>query len=317
MKDENIMVSILCTVYNHEKYLSKCLDNLLKQETNFKYEIIIHDDNSSDKSKNIIKQYHKKYPNIIVDIIQNENKYSKGINIYYDILAPKINGKYIAICEGDDFWCDSRKLQKQYDFMEKHLDCSLCFHNTNIFDLKKGKYIGKFNGFNDNYKMKPKDIFFGWKIHTSSYFFRKEAFFIPDKFYKYWFLDFIWLIWAYNKGNVYSCSSKIMSVYNYNNENGMTQLNKENCNIIIQKLEDRIEFLEEALINGLNDKECIKERIEFLKIDINYISLKNSKNYIEFKKYKRNILKNQYLFKYWRLLKIKSKLKFIIDIIKK
>lgn len=129
MNDE-IMVSVLCLVYNQAKYLRKCLDGFVIQETNFNFEILIHDDASTDGSQDIIREYEEKYPDIIKPIYQTENQYSKQILIGKTYLYPRLKGKYVAYCEGDDFWCDEYKLQKQVDFMENHPECHLCLHRV-------------------------------------------------------------------------------------------------------------------------------------------------------------------------------------------
>ena len=110
---EDIKVSVCCLVYNHEKYLRQCLDSLLMQETNFKYEILIHDDASTDGSADIIREYESKFPDIIKPIYQTENQYSKQVQISWTYQYPRARGKYLAWCEGDDFWSDKKKLQKQ------------------------------------------------------------------------------------------------------------------------------------------------------------------------------------------------------------
>ena len=125
MKD--VKVTVCCITYNHEKYIRNCLESLVSQNTDFDYDIIIHDDASTDNTVEIIKEYEEKYPNI-KSIIQTENKYSKGISPLRDILFPLVKGKYIAMCEGDDFWCDNFKLKKQYEIMEKNSELSWCTH---------------------------------------------------------------------------------------------------------------------------------------------------------------------------------------------
>lgn len=126
----NLLVSISCITYNHEKYIAEALDSFLMQKTNFKYEILIHDDASTDQTPYIIKEYERKYPDIIKPIYQKENKYSKGIRISATYNWPRAQGKYIASCEGDDYWTDPYKLQKQVDFMEEHPECVYCCHAT-------------------------------------------------------------------------------------------------------------------------------------------------------------------------------------------
>ena len=144
----NIMVSINCITYNHEKFIADALDSFIMQKVDFDYEILIHDDASTDKTADIIRMYEEKYPSLINAIYQSENIQSKGVKIctYNQMRA---RGKYIAMCEGDDYWTDPYKLQKQVDYMEKHPSCSLCVHagytvNDNKELLKKHvrPYIG-------------------------------------------------------------------------------------------------------------------------------------------------------------------------------
>lgn len=120
--DEPVMVSIKCLVYNHAPFLRKCLDGFVMQKTNFKFEAVVHDDASTDNSVEIIKEYAEKYPDIIKPIFETENQYSKGDGSLGRILNAACHGKYIAICEGDDYWTDSNKLQRQVDFLESHHD---------------------------------------------------------------------------------------------------------------------------------------------------------------------------------------------------
>lgn len=133
---EHPLVSIQCTVYNHEPYLRQCLDGFVMQQTNFRFEVIIHDDASTDGSADIIREYAAKYPDIFRPIFQTENQYSQGIDIYSTYLFPRALGRYIALCEGDDYWTDPLKLQKQVDFLEANPEYSMCFGNIEIEDPK-------------------------------------------------------------------------------------------------------------------------------------------------------------------------------------
>ena len=126
------LVSIVCESYNHEPFIRRCIEGFLMQKTDFPIEILIHDDASTDGSADIIRKYAEKHPDVIKPIYQKENQYSKGVRIWGNIQFPRAQGKYIAICEGDDYWTDPLKLQKQVDYMEKHPDCTLCFHNAMI-----------------------------------------------------------------------------------------------------------------------------------------------------------------------------------------
>lgn len=130
--NSDVLVSICCITYNHAPYIRQCLDGFIMQKTNFKFEILIHDDASTDGTADIIREYEAKYPNILKPIYQTENQYSKGKNISATYNWPRAQGKYIAMCEGDDYWTDPLKLQKQVDFLEGHPDFSMCFHRAKI-----------------------------------------------------------------------------------------------------------------------------------------------------------------------------------------
>lgn len=130
--NKKIKLSILCISYNHEKFIRKALDGFLMQKTNFPFEIIIHDDASTDKTSDIIRKYAEKYPDIIKPIFQTENQFSKNINIAKHFMWSEIKGEYVALCEGDDYWTDKYKLQKQVDFLDTHPECTICFHPVKV-----------------------------------------------------------------------------------------------------------------------------------------------------------------------------------------
>lgn len=111
------MVSICCSTYNHEKYLRKALNGVLMQEVNFKYEILIGEDCSTDKSRDIIEKYVKKFPDIIKPFYRDKNRGALDNNIE---LYDNAKGKYITLLETDDFWINKKKLQKQVDFLENN-----------------------------------------------------------------------------------------------------------------------------------------------------------------------------------------------------
>lgn len=181
---KDILVSIECMAYNHEKYISKALESFIMQKTNFNFEIIVHDDASTDKTAAIIEEYRKKYPNIIKPIYQKENQYSKGKKIG-TILLEKMQGKYIAFCEGDDYWTDQYKLQKQIDYMEKNPECGMCFHTVEILDDNSGEIIGKIKPYNRNRIASTEDIIMGdgGFIGTNSLVYKTESMRKELKFY--------------------------------------------------------------------------------------------------------------------------------------
>ena len=127
------LVSIRCLVYNHEPYLRQCLDGFVMQKTNFPFEAIVHDDASTDGSAAIIREYAEKYPAIIKPIFETENQYRKGIINKIMDAAMHPESKYLAICEGDDYWTDPNKLQLQVDFLESHPDYFMTCHGFKYY----------------------------------------------------------------------------------------------------------------------------------------------------------------------------------------
>ena len=182
----DIEVTIIVEAYNHEKYLDKCLESLVTQKTNFRYEILINDDMSTDNTRRIIENYYAEFPSMIVPLFQAENQYSKGVSIPFDVLYSEIRGRYIAFCEGDDFWRDENKLQRQYDALEQNKNCSFCVHNV-IMVEENGDMRSTMIPQNPS-RIPSKDgvisandfaklVFCGnYPFQTSSYFFRRELF---------------------------------------------------------------------------------------------------------------------------------------------
>ena len=180
---EDIKVTVWCAAYNHEKYIRSALEGFVMQKTNFKYEVIIHDDASTDNTAKIIREYELKYPEIIKPIYQTENQYQQGKGLLVNYLFPNAKGKYIAFCEGDDYWTDETKLQLQFDYMEK-TDCSLCVHKVqccnednsyNATVIPEQQYQ-----LNKDTTIAPiemaKFLFHkaGYPFHTSSFFMKRE-----------------------------------------------------------------------------------------------------------------------------------------------
>ncbi|NLD47019.1 MAG: glycosyltransferase [Clostridiaceae bacterium] len=165
----NPLVSVCCITYNHEKYIAEAIESFIMQKTDFPIEIIIHDDASTDNTANIIKGYEKKYPDIIKPILQEENQYSQGKSPMRDFVIPFVEGKYIATCEGDDYWTDVEKLQKQVDFMENNKDYTMCFHKVEVVDIYKNP-VGRYLGLKKNFskKISVGDAATGGVVHVSS-----------------------------------------------------------------------------------------------------------------------------------------------------
>lgn len=127
------LVSIICNTYNHVNYIRQCLDGFLMQETNFPIEILVHDDASTDGTADIVREYEDKYPDLIKPIYQTENQYSKGVKVSLKYQYSRAKGKYIALCEGDDYWTDPLKLQKQVDLLENNHEFVMCSHFRELY----------------------------------------------------------------------------------------------------------------------------------------------------------------------------------------
>lgn len=221
-------VSVYCLVYNHEKYLRDALEGFVNQITNFEYEIFVHDDASTDSSVSIIQEYAEKYPRVIKPILQNVNQYSQGIDIVEKYIYPRMTGEYFAACEGDDYWCDSSKLQRQVDFLDSHPEYVACVHNTKKINLIKPET-------NDMYKhQKDEEITFMDVIqggssayHTSSVVYRKDYAFNRPDFFKAakGFGDYPLAIYLALSGRIWFIN-RVMSAYRLGTESSFTMSNK-------------------------------------------------------------------------------------------
>ena len=171
------MVTIRCFAYNHELYIRQCLEGFVMQKTNFRFEAIVHDDASTDGTAAIILEYAEKYPDIIKPIMETENQYSKRDGSLRRIMDAHMHGKYIAICEGDDYWTDPYKLQKQVDFLEANPEHSMCFHAAYLsFNDGQNKPLYRYN--KDMIEVPVKDVILGGGgfIITNSIMYRQSKY---------------------------------------------------------------------------------------------------------------------------------------------
>ncbi len=209
---KEILVSIICNAYNQGDYIEQTIKGFLMQKTNFPFEILIHDDASTDSTAEIILKYQKEYPDLIKPLIQKENQYSKKAPITELYQVPRAKGKYIAMCEGDDYWTDPYKLQKQVDALEKHPEIDVCAHKTEIHSDEKP--IGVVPKINDNRIFSVEDVILGdgGFVATASLMFRKEWLNRGYKFAEIFSLDYAWQIGgSLNGGMLYL--SDTMCVY--------------------------------------------------------------------------------------------------------
>lgn len=213
------LVSIRCLVYNHEPYLRQCLDGFVMQQTTFPFEAIVHDDASTDGSAAIIREYAEKYPDIIKPIYETENQYSKHDGSLARIMEAAMhpNSKYVALCEGDDYWTDPNKLQIQVDFLESHLEYTMCFHRANTINQETGEENNVFPGkvFRNiqSRDYESTELFAIWTVPTASMLYRKECQFYPLKRrYKNLYEDIIRVLSSAEMGKVKGLDL-MMSVY--------------------------------------------------------------------------------------------------------
>ena len=171
------LVTIRCITYNHEPYIRQCLDGFIMKKKNFRFEAIVHDDASTDGTADIIREYAEKYPEIIKPILQTENQYSKRDGSIRKILNENTHGKYIAICEGDDYWIDPLKLQKQVDFLENNESYGLVFGKS-IYYIQKDNVFLDFR--TDGNVGSTEKLLSGNCIETLTTLFRKN---IYDKYH--------------------------------------------------------------------------------------------------------------------------------------
>ena len=169
--DRQIVLTVLCCSYNHAPYIRQCLDGFVIQKTDFPFEVIVHDDASTDGTADIIREYAARYPNIIKPILQTENQYSKHDGSISRILRAHTRGKYVAFCEGDDYWISPDKLQKQVDFLENNPEYSLVCSDAVVL---KGDEELHWHRYDSDCEIPLKDVITkrGAWIHTASMTYR-------------------------------------------------------------------------------------------------------------------------------------------------
>ena len=172
-----VRVSVVILAYNQELYIREALEGVVTQQTNFPFEVYIHDDASNDRTSDIIREYQKIYPSLIKPTFQEENQFSKGINPLTHHIYPQLNSDYIAYCEGDDYWTDPLKLQKQVDFMDSHLEYVLCCHDIEM-KYEKGMAVKEVfykKPANGNFSFAFLDEFSNHFLATASVLVRREV----------------------------------------------------------------------------------------------------------------------------------------------
>lgn len=211
----NPLVSICCATYNHAPYIRQCLDGFVMQKTNFPVEILIHDDASTDGTQDIIREYEQRYPDIIKPIYQTKNQYSKGVKVSLVYNYSRARGKYIALCEGDDYWTDPYKLQKQVDFLESHPDYVMCSHRFDQYYEDEQCLVKDPDEAFQGTDYDLKNLIGGkWLTQTLTVMYRRSA--LDLKQYESYGMSMdIILLYALLKNGKGYCFPEVMGVYRY------------------------------------------------------------------------------------------------------
>lgn len=224
-------VSICCLSYNHAKFIRDALDGFVMQETEFPYEILIHDDASTDGTQDILREYQGKYPEKIKLYLEKENQFSKGKNIS-EILYPYAEGEYIALCEGDDFWTDRSKLQRQVEYLDFHPFHSACFHKAGIiseegFDHRLYEHLQE-KDYGSN------QLVLQWTIPTASFMFRRRYCTKIPKDARFMYDDIVNFLTMAENGKIH-CMDRVMSMYRRHAESIIGRQNRNKSNALYRK----------------------------------------------------------------------------------
>lgn len=297
------VVSVCTITYNHELYITEALDSFLMQETDFPFEIVIRDDNSMDNTYSIIQNYVEKYPTLIRLLDSSKNI---GMNNNFMSVFTDAKGEYIALCEGDDYWCDNNKLQYQYNFILKDIEIDFLIHacysvNSKSEILKQNN--NRFFGHDTNQRFVYQDIlsYPGQFAPTSSYFIKSSIL----KQLPNWFNEapigdiFIELYAAKENGGIYL--PKIMSCYRVESIGSWTDKMKK---VSPQK---KIEYAEKMIIAIENMKKDFSNNSTSFDKKINALRFIMATSFLDlndFKKFKKLIqpLHNLYISRYHKLL---------------
>lgn len=263
------LVTIWCPTYNHEKFIAKCLDGFIMQQTNFTFEIIVHDDASTDNTRSILVSYAKKHPHIFNNIYQDVNQLSRDSSALARIMTSSSKGKYIALCEGDDYWTDPYKLQKQVDFLEANPDMSLCAHNASVLDnhtFRKAHFVEHVTD------LTKKELISHNPIMTASVVFRNGLIDLPKWMGEIPFGDYGLYFLAITKGRI-GVLPDDMSVYRIHNGGIHSVLHNKRAGMI-KVWDDHIRFykvIKNKLV-GLNAEDIVELNKTLLKCYSNLLS---------------------------------------------
>lgn len=310
--ENDILVTVLCLTYNHEKYIRQALEGFVSQKTSYPFEIVVHDDASTDNTVTIIKEYEKNYPNLIKAIYQTQNLYSQGISCTKYCIERFCQGKYIALCEGDDFWTDCNKLETQISFMEKHPECTMTYHPVNY--IMDEKIIGTDSNGNKLKEVSVDELIYGGGTFcaTLSLIFRKSVGLENPKFRQMADVgDYPLQILTGLRGKVFYFP-QVMGCYRKNHAGSWTSNLKKNHQKAVQHWNTEIAWLKE-LNNETDEKyfDAIFYRIAYCQVylyELGYIQSIDVEKTIGFIK---NVKDKSELTKVMKRKKLKRNIPFL------
>jgi glycosyltransferase involved in cell wall biosynthesis len=205
-------VSVCLITYNHERFIGQAVESVLEQQTDFAYELVIGEDCSTDRTREILIDFQNRFPDKITLLLWEENLGLQGKNNLVKTLA-ECTGQYVAFLEGDDYWIDPNKLQKQVAFLDAHPTFSMCAHNTQVISFPDDVALYIYTPPGQKKISKLVDVLEDYRWHTSSILFRKGIYDnIPKLFYRFHSVDWLLYIIAAEHGNI-GFIDEVMSVY--------------------------------------------------------------------------------------------------------
>jgi glycosyltransferase involved in cell wall biosynthesis len=170
-------VSVLVVTYNHENFIAQALNSVLAQQVEFDYEVLVSEDRSTDRTRDIVTEFHQRYPDRIRLILSEHNLNSNEV-VARGIRAAK--GQYVALLDGDDYWTSEHKLQRQVQFLDSHPDCAMCFHNAVVVYEDGSREPRNWTPPQQKEFSTLEDIWMGNFIATCSTMFRQGLFEVPS-----------------------------------------------------------------------------------------------------------------------------------------
>lgn len=257
------LVSIACITFNHKRFIHEAIEGFLKQETTFPVEILIYDDASTDGTAEIIKGFEKRIPKLIYPIYQEENQFSQGINPFLGFLFPRARGKYIALCEGDDYWIDPLKLQKQVNIFLEHPDTVICGARAKTWNENKKEFTVITPALDKGIScMTPEQFFFlGTWVKTCTRIVPKELMLTIPMEYGIDYRHVHYLL-AKNPGGKFRCLDEVVAVYREHAGgmfSGADPINKNRDNFESTKLIARLYDDERGVVMRENAMHIAKE----------------------------------------------------------